>query len=145
MSDPAAIYAALVASAGTVNVDGPWRLSRWPAGLFGREPQPELHRSYAVELVESMVSGTGQQQRAREGVVCTTPARVRWAYRLRGDNASTDYTDALTAEQQLVSALVGTRRDEFAAVLDRASRDTTQEGYLLGEVLLTIHHTYPLQ
>lgn len=94
--------------------------------LFGREAQSLAHRAYAVTIagttpLPDRQSGRGAQGPASAvlpGCPAETVVRVRWAYRLRSDAASSDYDAALRHEQEVLAAAL--RGDRLEAGADEA-------------------------
>lgn len=122
-----------------------WRESTSAPGIFGTDPQPSMHKSFAVGIVETLVStAEGRHVNDAAGVMAETMAEVRWGYLLRADAQVSDHAAALTAEAALIAACCGIPRSGGAKVrLDRAQRDTSQSGWMLGTLRFRIIHQLP--
>lgn len=122
-----------------------WRESTSAPGIFGTDPQPSMHKSFAVGIVETLVStAEGRHVNSAAGVLAETMAEVRWGYLLRADNQVLAHSEALTAEAALIAACCGVSRSGGAKVrLDRAQRDTSQSGWMLGTIRFRVIHQLP--
>ncbi len=143
MSNTVADLRSLLATA-LASVSG-WRESTSAPGIFGTDPQPSMHKSFAVGIAETSVPTTeGRHVNSAAGVLAETTAEVRWGYLLRADAQVTDHTAALTAEAALAKACCGVSRAGGVKVrLDRAQRDTSQSGWLLGTLRFRVIHQLP--
>jgi hypothetical protein len=121
-----------------------WRESPWAPGLFGRDPRPDMHKTFAVALPAASVPLT-QRQSLTEGAYVVTAVEVSWAYQLRADGQVLDHGLALDAEALLIKALAAASKTSGVQwLLDGASRNTTTEGWMLGVLRFRAIHRIAL-
>lgn len=129
-----------VVSSGIAALDG-WTVSRWPAGLFGRDTTQLMSKSFAVGAPETAPEAREVRQIPAQGMWSATVLEVEWAYRLRAKEEVGDYLAALDAELALVGAVMGITSQ--AATIQRITRRTV-DGWVLGLVRFSLPHRYSL-
>jgi len=144
MSTPASTIHSRIAA--TVEAVATWRESRWAGGVFGSDPQPEMHHSFAVEVTATDIDNSNQRQRLSEPAVCESTVEVRWAHRLKVGDQVGDYRDALDAEADVYKAIMAASKSGgMRTLLVRLARDTRTQGWVLGTATFRIIHQIPLQ
>lgn len=119
-----------------------WTRSTFAPGLFGRDPDRRVHKSFAVSAPESAPEQRELRQVPAQGGWFGTIVVVEWAYRLRGDAQVADYAAALDAEVDMVGAVMGVTNQ--AAVVQRLGRRVVAEGWVIGEARFLLPHRYSL-
>lgn len=122
-------------------LDG-WVNSRFAPDFFGRDSDQLSHHAFSVGCPDSAVNSRDGKQGLSDGFLASTTVEVRWAHRLRGDAQSSDYDDALDAEEDLVKAVVGIASEHVLVV--RLARKADPAGFVLGVATFQAVHRYPL-
>lgn len=133
-------------------VPDPWRVSPWPGPLMGVDDvagEVSLYgpRSVSVEAVDSRWVGgdRGEIRRStRNALHTTTSGIVRWLYAVATDDGSVPYRAALDAEQGLIAALITPDGQPVRVLVDQAQRTVTANGWVSGQIRVTITHEMPL-
>lgn len=120
-----------------------WRESSFAPDLFGRDPDRNQHLSFAVSCPETTIPTDRGRQRSTEGAFVSLTVIVQWAYRLRGDAQSADYSAALDAEADMVAAVLGIS-SLHVVLVGPLSRRAAAEGWILGTARFAVSHHYPL-
>lgn len=122
-----------------------WRESTFHPGLFGRDPQPTMHKAFAVGM-PTMALPDAQRQKLTEGAYVVSQVDVRTGHRIRADAQVADYAAALDEEALLIKAVVGTSTaDGIHFLFDSAARDDSIEGWTLGTLRFRAIHRIALQ
>lgn len=119
-----------------------WTVSRWAPDLFGRDTDKLMPRAFVVAVPETRVLPRDGRQRVAEGLLVDSTVVVTWAYRLRGDAASTDYDAMLNAEQDLVGAVRAISSQH--CLVASMGRKAGPEGWIIGTATFQIVHRYAL-
>jgi hypothetical protein len=132
---------------------GGWVESRHSPEMFGSDTRDQRHLSFSVGLPGTDPASLDRQSThggaATRFTFATTSVVVRWGFRLRSDGESLDYSLALTAEADLVAALLAIDRSSGMVLrlvsLRRSVVAVLEEGSLLeGQVGLEALHRLPL-
>jgi len=132
--------------AAALEAESGWTESRFAPPLFGLDVDQLLHHSFSVEVPSTSPIAADRRQRVTAGVVVDTPALVRFAHQLRGDNQVADYDAALTAEHTLIKTVLGIARTDLHLTLAAvAGRLVHPSGTVfLGTVRFTAKHRLAL-
>lgn len=130
-------------AAGVAALTG-WTQSRFPPGRFGADTDQLLPLSFAVEIAATDLHPTPGRQTPALGCSAESVVVVAWAYRLRGDAPVTDLDAATTAEAAMLAAVVGVSQADLHLTFQGAERDTTTEGWLLGQARFRALHRFAL-
>ena len=131
----ATVLAALEAVSG-------WTESRHAPELFGRDSDNMMHKAFVVGVPETVPHSREGRQVAAQGMYAESVVEVQWAYRLRGDAQSTDYSAALDAELVVVATVKGVA--DANVMVERLSRRAVAEGWVLGVSRFRVLHRYRL-
>jgi len=133
---------------------GEWQVSPWPGELFAissGEGQVTYWstRGVAVHAASSeFVDGdSGLTRRQIRGALrATSRVAVRWLYAMTIDEGTASYRAALDAEAALITDLLTPPEDgsPVRVLVDSATRAVLQEGWLSGEIRLSVTHHMPL-
>lgn len=120
--------------------------TRIPPEYFGRNENSVAHKRFGVSLSAS--NDSGERQRRAIGVMCSTTVRVVFSYRLRPKDAyPTDYDLALTAEKDVINAVVSSYQSIQPPVViryNRSARDVTDSTeYMIINLEFTALHMLP--
>jgi hypothetical protein len=121
-----------------------WTQSRFPPGRFGADTDQILPLSFAVEIASTELHPSPGRQAPALGCSAESVVVVAWAYRLRGDAAVTDLDAATAAEATMLATVVGVSQADLHLTFEGAERDTTTEGWLLGEARFRALHRLSL-
>lgn len=137
----------LATTPATGDPSGSWEHSGFVYDVFPiAAPREGIHLRYSIGILDTEPA-TPRRQRPTEGMPANTRIGVRWAYRIRKDEQSDDYQDALIAEQVLLSHLLLVSRTDGVGSLyvERIFRITIDDGVtFFGEVTLRALHLYDL-
>lgn len=121
-----------------------WKPSRYIHDLFGRDTDQITPRAFSVGVLST--TPVGDRQRLGAGTYVSTDISVKFAWRLRGDAQVADYDQALTAEEDLLVAIMGTSLANLHIQLDSIPTRATAAGgqWFLGELIFRTEHRLPL-
>lgn len=124
-----------------------YKRSIYPFDLFPAMGRAFEHKAFAVGLGDTLPYVPADRQRKTYGTPATTDVTVSYTYRLRADNLVADYDTALTAEQQVIQAAIGTTNAGLMAItFVSASRTVVGEGTVYrGDVVLRAYHRLQLE
>lgn len=121
-----------------------WKPSRYVHDLFGRDTDQITPRAFSVGVMST--TPIGDRQKLNAGTYVQTDISVKFAWRLRGDAQLADFDEALTAEEDLLVAVMGTSLSNLHIQLEQIpQRQVAVEGqWFLGELIFRAEHRLPL-
>lgn len=123
-----------------------WQESTVPWDLFASiEGENLLHKCYAVGAIQSQPQNL-DRQRLAEGVYQATTVSVRWSYQLSALDQLTVYDAGLDAELEILQAVMADAlKNSFHVKYNSARRVVDEDGYMLGELIFSVHHSLALR
>jgi len=131
-----------------------WRESRIPYDLFPSYDSRTIeHKALCVGILST--DFLPSRQSSATGIPATTRLGLRWAWRLRVDGLSDDYTAALVGEQTVCKALAGLEaaagnpglRLHLISASRRvvaATESSAAAALFVGDIQCEIVHHYPI-
>jgi len=131
--------------------DGEWSLAPWAGALYAEmedgSVSPYSDRAISVEAASSAwaTQERGEVLRRASGTLHTsTVCQVRWLWAVPTDDGSHPYRVALDAEAGLIRRLITTDGSPIRVLVESATRQIAQEGWVMGTIRLTATHHMPI-
>ena len=118
-----------------------WTQSSWHLDTFGRDPDQVQHHAFAVGILSSSPTQQPGRRQIAEGLATASQVQVQFAHRLTVDGQVSAYDAALSAELDLISAVL-TLIDRHALHIlwDGSTRSSLGEGWIIVTVNFSAIH-----